>query len=188
MWCTHAYITRCETVGFCILLANLKFGDRLFNRQITKLKPPPKFPVIRYVLIDCVPFLILLCYCINYASDWTGLINLCMLLYLAGVPVFILWSFHSLAPSAHVFAATFLFPVYHAPGCLFWCTLYGSHLLHTTCIMCSVSNINRHTHLLLKITSIAAQHLAHSITQGIAIVRTHQALNVYLLNNTNIVF
>jgi len=24
-------------------------GDRLFNRQIAKLKPPPKFPVIRYV-------------------------------------------------------------------------------------------------------------------------------------------
>ena len=61
-------------------------------------------------------------------------------------------------------------------------------ILHTTCIMCSVLYINRHTHLLLKITSIAAQHLAHSITQGIAIMRTHQALNVYLLNNTNIVF
>ena len=46
---TRAYITCCETVGYYILLANLKFGNRLFNRQIAKLKPPPKFPVIRYV-------------------------------------------------------------------------------------------------------------------------------------------
>ena len=27
---------------------DLKFGDWPFNRQIAKLKPPPKFPVIRY--------------------------------------------------------------------------------------------------------------------------------------------
>ena len=32
-----------------ILLVNSKFGRRLFNRQITKLKPPPKFPVIQYL-------------------------------------------------------------------------------------------------------------------------------------------
>ena len=32
-----------------ILLANLKFGDKLFNRQIAKLKPPLKFPIIRYI-------------------------------------------------------------------------------------------------------------------------------------------
>ena len=31
------YITRCETVGYYILLAILKFGDRLFNPQIAKL-------------------------------------------------------------------------------------------------------------------------------------------------------
>ena len=48
----HVYITRCETVGYYILLANLKFGNRLFNRQIAKLKPPPKFPVIRYMLCN----------------------------------------------------------------------------------------------------------------------------------------
>ena len=29
-----AYIARCETVGYYILLANLKFGDRLFNHQL----------------------------------------------------------------------------------------------------------------------------------------------------------
>ena len=32
-----------------ILLANLKFSDTLFNRQIAKLKPLLKFPVIPYV-------------------------------------------------------------------------------------------------------------------------------------------
>ena len=32
-----------------ILLANVKFGNRLFNRQIAKLKPTSTFPIIRYL-------------------------------------------------------------------------------------------------------------------------------------------
>ena len=90
-------------------------------------------------------------------------------------------------PCQPMFSLSPLYIMHLAVSCGTLC-MGHTILLHTTCIMCSVLYINRHTHLLLKITSIAAQHLAHSITQGIAIMRTHQALNVYLLNNTNIVF
>ena len=45
--CTCSHVC---AVGYYILLAKLKFGDRLFNRQITKLKPPPKLAVIWHLL------------------------------------------------------------------------------------------------------------------------------------------
>ena len=60
-WQNHIALPRVHThtsraarqldIIIIILLANLKFGNRLFDRQIAKLKPPPKFPVIRYMLL-----------------------------------------------------------------------------------------------------------------------------------------